>query len=84
MKEQEKQYWRATLHLVFKLLVIWFVASFLFGIIQADVLNSIQVGGVGLGFWFAQQGSIFTFLILICIYVWRMNILDRSFDVDEE
>jgi putative solute:sodium symporter small subunit len=77
-------YWSANIRLVVVLLVIWFIVSYGFGIILAEPLNSIRVGGVGLGFWFAQQGSMYTFVALIFIYVWRMNKLDREFDVHED
>jgi putative solute:sodium symporter small subunit len=77
-------YWKANLRLLVILLVIWFVVSYGFGIILAEPLNAIRVGGVGLGFWFAQQGSIYVFVALIFVYVWRMNKLDREFDVHED
>ena len=77
-------YWKRNLRLVVILLAIWFAVSYLFGIIIAEPLNAIRVGGVGLGFWFAQQGSMYTFVVLIFVYVWRMNKLDREFDVHED
>lgn len=79
-----EQYWKSNVRLVSILLTIWFVVSYLFGIILVEPLNSIKIGGVGLGFWFAQQGSIYTFLILIFIYVKRMNALDVEYDVHED
>lgn len=79
-----EQYWKANVRLVSILLVIWFVVSYLFGIILVEPLNAIKIGGVGLGFWFAQQGSIYTFLILIYVYVKRMNALDVEHDVHED
>jgi putative solute:sodium symporter small subunit len=84
MSNSATEYWKANLRLVSILLVIWFVVSYLFGIILVDVLNTIRIGGVGLGFWFAQQGSIFTFLILIFVYAKKMNALDRKFGVHED
>ncbi len=84
MNTNAAEYWKANLRLVSILLVIWFVVSYLFGIILVDVLNEIRLGGVGLGFWFAQQGSIFTFLILIFVYAKKMNDLDRKHDVHED
>ncbi len=84
MNNSANEYWKANLRLVSILLVIWFVVSFLFGIILVDVLNNIRIGGIGLGFWFAQQGSIFTFLILIFVYAIKMNALDRKFNVHED
>ena len=77
-------YWKANIRLVVILLVIWFAVSYLFGIMLAEPLNSIRVGGVGLGFWFAQQGSMYTFVVLIFVYVLRMRKLDREFDVHED
>ena len=66
------------------LLCIWFTVSFGFGILLVDELDRIRVGGFGLGFWFAQQGSIYVFVILIFVYVWLMNRLDSKYDVDEK
>ncbi len=79
-----EQYWSANVRLVSILLTIWFMVSYLFGIILVEPLNTIKIGGVGLGFWFAQQGSIYTFLVLIFIYVKRMNALDVEYDVHED
>jgi putative solute:sodium symporter small subunit len=77
-------YWKANLSLLLKLLVIWFVVSYGFGIILVEPLNAISLGGYPLGFWFAQQGSIYTFLILIFYYAKKMGDLDREFDVHED
>mgnify|MGYP001819742926 FL=1 len=79
-----KEYWKANIQLVVLCIVIWFVVSFGFGILLADPLNSIRLGGYKLGFWFAQQGSIYTFVALIFFYAWRMNILDKQFGVQED
>jgi putative solute:sodium symporter small subunit len=79
-----QEYWKANIQLVVLCIAIWFVVSFGFGILLVDQLNSIRLGGYQLGFWFAQQGSIFTFVALIFFYAWRMNILDRKFGVREE
>ena len=84
MNKSPQDYWKANIRLVITLLVIWFVVSFGFGILLVDPLNAIQIGGVKLGFWFAQQGSIYTFVVLIFVYVFRMNSLDREFDVHED
>ncbi len=81
---EHKAYWSANIRLVSILLVIWFIASYLFGIILVEPLNTIRIGGVGLGFWFAQQGAIYVFIMLIFIYTNRMNALDKKFGVDEE
>jgi putative solute:sodium symporter small subunit len=77
-------YWRANVRLVLFLLTIWFIASYVLGILLVEPLNSISLGGYKLGFWFAQQGSIYTFLVLILIYVIRMNALDRKHNVQED
>ena len=82
--DAKSAYWKANLRLLTACLVIWFVVSFGFGILLVDVMNEIQIGGFRLGFWFAQQGSIYVFLILIFYYAWRMNKLDRQFDVHED
>ena len=82
--EQAKAYWQRNLGLMVKLLVIWFVVSFGFGIILVDVLNQIQIGGYKLGFWFAQQGAIYVFVGLIFYYTKKMGDLDREFKVEED
>ncbi|MBU0501118.1 MAG: DUF4212 domain-containing protein [Gammaproteobacteria bacterium] len=84
MSDQRAQYWQANIRLVGILLTIWFVVSYLFGIILAEPLNAIHIGGYKLGFWFAQQGSIYIFLVLIYVYASKMNKLDRQFDVHED
>ena len=77
-------YWRANIRLVIGCIIVWFVVSFGFGILLVDQLNAIRIGGYQLGFWFAQQGSIYTFVALIFFYVFRMNKLDREHNVHEE
>ena len=77
-------YWQANIRLVKICLVIWALVSFGFGILLRPMLSSIPVGGTGLGFWFAQQGSIIVFLALIFFYAWRMNKLDAEHGVDEQ
>ena len=81
---QREAYWKANLKLVAWCLAIWFVVSYLFGIILVDQLNAIKIGGYQLGFWFAQQGSIYVFVILIFFYAARMRKLDEKFNVHEE
>ncbi len=78
-------YWRRNLRYLGGLLAIWALASFGAGIVFADALDTIRIPGTGfpLGFWFAQQGSIYVFVVLIFAYVFLMNRLDREFDVDE-
>ncbi len=80
----KSSYWSANLRLVTICLVIWFVVSYLFGIILVEPLNSIKIGGYKLGFWFAQQGSIYTFVALIFFYAKRMDKLDKEHDVHED
>ena len=80
---KHRAYWLANLRLVGILLTIWFVVSFGCGILLVDVLNQVHFGGFKLGFWFAQQGSIVVFVILIFVYAALANRLDRKFDVDE-
>ncbi|MYD43652.1 MAG: DUF4212 domain-containing protein [Gammaproteobacteria bacterium] len=81
---KHRRYWLANLRLVGVLLCVWFIVSFGCGILLVDVLNQIQFGGFKLGFWFAQQGSIVVFVILIFVYAVLANRLDRNYDVDEE
>lgn len=80
---QASDYWKANIRLVIGCLVVWFMVSFGFGILLAEPLNSIRLGGYKLGFWFAQQGSIYTFVALIFFYAYRMNVLDKKFNVHE-
>ncbi len=82
--ERAREYWRRNLALMLKLLIIWFVVSFGCGIILVDVLNQVRLGGYKLGFWFAQQGSIYVFVLLIFYYTRRMAALDREFGVEED
>jgi putative solute:sodium symporter small subunit len=78
-----KDYWKKNLKYLTILLTIWFVVSYVFGILLVEQLNTIRLGGFKLGFWFAQQGSIYTFIILIFVYVRLMNKLDKEYDVNE-
>jgi len=80
----QSAYWRKNLTYVAVLLTIWFLVSYGFGILLVDQLDAIRIGGFQLGFWFAQQGSIYVFVILILVYVKLMNRLDRQFGVDEK
>lgn len=77
-------YWHANLKLLGGLLAVWFVVSFGAGILFVDVLNKVEIGGFPLGFWFAQQGSIYTFVALIFIYTVRMKAIERRFGVDDD
>jgi|TARA_A200000113_G_scaffold71107_1_gene62149 putative solute:sodium symporter small subunit len=75
----DNEYWRSNLKFVSILLAIWFTVSFGFGILLVENLNQFQIGGFPLGFWFSQQGSIYIFVILIFIYIYLMNKLDKKF-----
>lgn len=83
-KEAMEQYWKRNLKIIGWLLAIWLLVSYVAGILLVDVLNNIHIAGFPLGFWFAQQGSIVIFIILIFTYCKLMNNLDREFDVLEE
>ena len=76
---KSEKYWKINIKYVIILLTIWFAFSFLFGIILKDFLNEFSIAGFKLGFWFAQQGSIYVFVILIFVYVKLMNNLDKKF-----
>tara|TARA_Y100001970_G_scaffold164666_1_gene201225 strand:- start:283 stop:540 length:258 start_codon:yes stop_codon:yes gene_type:complete len=84
MNKKNNEYWKSNLKIVFSLLVIWFVASFGFGIIFSNDLDQIRMGGFKLGFWFAQQGSIYIFVVIIFAYVWLMKRLDKKLSEEEE
>ena len=79
MKNKNQSYWKSNLKVVLSLLSLWFIASYGFGIIFSNFLDQIKIGGFKLGFWFAQQGSIFVFVILIFIYVRLINKLDKKY-----
>ena len=81
--EKRKAYWRENVRLMMVLLSIWFVISYLCGIVFVEELNSIRLGGYKLGFWFAQQGSMYGFVAIIFIYARRMAALDRKYDLHE-
>jgi putative solute:sodium symporter small subunit len=78
-----RAYWRANLRILALLLGVWALAGFGLGIVAVPWLNGLHVAGFPLGFWFAQQGSILVFIVLIFFYAWRMNALDRKFGADE-
>ncbi len=83
MTENSKRYWRANLKLMLGSLSIWFFVSFGCGILWVEWLNQFSLGGYPLGFWFAQQGSIFTFVVLVFFYALKMKQIDRRFGVEE-
>lgn len=81
---KNEEYWRANVSLVLKLLAVWFAVPFLGGIVFVDALNTISLGGYKLGFWIAQQGSIYMFVFIVFFYANRMNKLDAKFGLDEK
>lgn len=83
-ESENSAYWSANIRLIKGCLVVWFIVSFGFAILLRPLFADIQVGGSDLGFWFAQQGSILFFLVIIFFYSWRMNKIDHQFDVDDE
>lgn len=82
-QSDRKKYWQTNLRYLAILLSIWFLVSYCFGILLVDELNTIRLGGFKLGFWFAQQGSIYVFVILIFVYVRLMNQLDKKCNLNE-
>lgn len=83
-KKRIKEYWKRNLTYLVILLTIWFLVSYVLGILLVEPMNSIKIAGFKLGFWFAQQGSIYTFVVLIFVYVRLMNKLDKEYDVHED
>ena len=83
-QNHRQAYWRANIRILTILLSIWFIVSFGGGILFVDQLNQIKLGGFKLGFWIAQQGSIYTFVVLIFVYVRLMNKLDQKFNFNEK
>ncbi len=81
--DKQNQYWLTNLKYLAILLSIWFIVSYGCGILFVDFLDQYRIGGFKLGFWFAQQGSIYTFVVIIFVYVYLMNRLDRKYNVDE-
>tara|TARA_B100001057_G_scaffold261098_1_gene261287 strand:+ start:228 stop:479 length:252 start_codon:yes stop_codon:yes gene_type:complete len=75
----KNDYWKSNIKYVSILLIVWFIVSYGFGILLVEQLNQFQIGGFPLGFWFSQQGSIYVFVILIFIYIYLMNKLDKKF-----
>ena len=83
LTERDRAYWRANVKLISFCLIVWALVSYGFGILLRPMLSGISVGGTDLGFWFAQQGSIYTFVVLIFFYAWKMNRLDKKFGLEE-
>ena len=79
-----QEYWRAKIRVILWSLAVWALVSFGFGILLRPLLSGIEFGGTDLGFWFAQQGSILVFIVLIFNYAYQMNKLDRKYDLDEQ
>ena len=84
MQHDSSGYWKATLRLLTKILTVWFLVSFGAGILFAPLLNNFSIGGYPLGFWFAQQGSMYVFIVLIFYYGKKMGEIDREYDVHED
>ncbi|WP_029911778.1 DUF4212 domain-containing protein [Pelobacter seleniigenes] len=84
MDDKGAAYWKEVLALIRNVLIVWFVVSYGFGILLAPLLNNISLGGYPLGFWFAQQGSIYIFVALIFIYAKLMGKIDEKYDVHED
>ena len=84
MDNDKQAYWKANLWLMLMLLAVWFLVSFVCGILAIDYLNQFWFFGYKLGFWFSQQGSIYVFVILIFVYAWKMNRLDKQHGVRED
>ncbi len=82
-KERAKAYWKENLRYLLILLLIWFLVSYVFGILLVEQLNTIKIGGFKLGFWFAQQGSMYVFVILIFVYIGLMSRLDKKYGFNE-
>ena len=80
----DNSYWHRNIMLIVKCLSIWFIVSYGFGIIFVEYLNTIRIGGYKLGFWFAQQGSIYTFVILIFYYAYQIGQIDKEYGVDSK
>ena len=74
---KDQKYWKENINLIAKCLSIWFISSYVFSIILVEQLNAIKIGGYKLGFWFAQQGSIYIFVILIFYYAFKMDQIDQ-------
>ncbi len=81
--EKAQAYWKENIRTILSLLVVWFVVSLGAGVLFIEQLNAIEISGVKLGFWFAQQGAIYAFVILIFVYVYKMGKIDEKYGVDE-
>lgn len=82
-RAKAREYWRKNVRLIAVLMTIWFLVSFVAAILLAEPLTNVYIGEIPVSFWFAQQGAIITFVLLIFIYIWRMNKLDREYGVED-
>ena len=82
-QKKAKEYWKENVFLIIKLLIVWFVISFGCGVLFVEQLNLIEINGVKLGFFMAQQGAIYLFIILIIIYIKKMSQIDKKYDISE-
>lgn len=83
-RNNHEQYWRKNLLYLGILLGVWFTVSFGCGVLFVDYLDTIRIAGFKVGFWFAQQGAIYVFVVIIFVYVYLMNRLDKTYNVDED
>jgi len=83
LSESDKRYWATNLRLIIGILCVWATVSYGFGLLLRPLISGIMIGGVDLGFWFAQQGAIYSFLALVVFYAWRMNKLDDEFGLED-
>jgi putative solute:sodium symporter small subunit len=81
--KKAQEYWQENISTILKLLVVWFIVSLGCGVLFINQLNLIEISGVKLGFWMAQQGSIYSFVILIFVYISKMSAIDKKYGVDE-
>ncbi len=82
--KNNQSYWHANVRLLLICMLLWFIFSFGLGILLKEALDTIRIGGAGLGFWFAQQGAIYSFLLIIIFYIWRMAKIEKQFDIQED
>lgn len=81
---EHRKYWKENIRYLVILMSIWFIVSYVFGILLIDEMNTIRIAGFKLGFWFSQQGAIFLFIVLIAVYIYLMNKLDKKYSLDKD
>lgn len=81
---EHRKYWKENIRYLVILMSIWFIVSYVFGILLIDEMNTIRIAGFKLGFWFSQQGAIFLFIALIAVYIYLMNKLDKKYSLDKD